>query len=355
MKLSFEFRYLNIHFLDIMIIRSNATRDAFRRNPLEWYNNFWLNYFPPSYKYFCPNEGHEALAEIASLKHDRNGKLLQEETINNVRIITQNVDGLHCRTVHKWNHQKQLIEAHGRVGLYKCIPEEDSDTDSDSDDEEDRPVKLGSLRKHRSAQNRLRLQGESSLSSSPSPTPSGENICSQRSKPKFKRNNQHKVEARICPYEVNDSISVDKLNSSSARKTLISLELDNRVEDASDSSALRLSEPPRCPGCDRPCLPQSLLFDEGYHSHAFYKFQTMEKWIAECEILVFVGTSFSVTITDVALKHAMEHSKPVFNFNLHERLSGSARLNVENIMGDSSETLTQLSSLVQEIMKNKSH
>jgi hypothetical protein len=69
--------------------------------------------------------------------------------------------------------------------------------------------------------------------------------------------------------------------------------------------------------------------------------------------MVFVGTSFSVTITDVAVRYAMEKSIPVYHFNLHERLSSNAQLNVENITGDSSETLVELLTLVESIRLNR--
>ena len=37
----------------------------------------------------------------------------------------------------------KIIEAHGRLGLYKCLPDSDSDTNNDLDDDEDRLVHLG--------------------------------------------------------------------------------------------------------------------------------------------------------------------------------------------------------------------
>ena len=36
--------------------------------------------------------------------------------------MTQNVDGLHQRTRASWDHRSRLVEAHGRLGLYKCVP-----------------------------------------------------------------------------------------------------------------------------------------------------------------------------------------------------------------------------------------
>ena len=109
---------------------------------------------------------------------------------------------------------------------------------------------------------------------------------------------------------------------------------------------VQVSEPPKCPECVIPCMPQALLFDEGYHAHAFYQFERMEQWIAEADVLVFVGTSFQVTITDVALQHARETGKTVYNFNLDTTgtgaLESTARLNAENIPGDVGETLPLL-------------
>lgn len=317
--------------------------------PLDWYNDFWLQYFPPDYNEYAPNRGHEALAQLASI--DRG-----VANNNNIRIITQNVDGLHTRTLCKWDGTNKLIEAHGRVGLYKCIPAEDSDTDSESDEEEDRPVKLGSRRKHRAASQMYNQSQERSL---------GE------------------LTNHICPYEICHSISPDKLLPSSVRDTLFressndesrsSLPNDTAVDtDPIDDEnrekkrtnqglerhkphlPIRLHTPPLCPSCSRPCLPQALLFDEGYHSHGYYQFEKIEDWIANyADVMVFVGTSFSVTITDVAVRYAMEKSIPVYNFNLHERLSSNSRLNVENIMGDSSDTLVELLSLVENIRLNR--
>jgi hypothetical protein len=41
------------------------------------------------------------------------------------------------------------VEAHGRLGWYKCIPDNDSDSDSDSDEDSSlhRTVKLGNRRR----------------------------------------------------------------------------------------------------------------------------------------------------------------------------------------------------------------
>ena len=63
---------------------------------------------------------------------------------------------------------------------------------------------------------------------------------------------------------------------------------------------------------------ESLLFDEDYESHAFYRSDKAYEWFVESDMYIFVGTSFSVGITNQALKLAKKFGKVVFNFNLYE-------------------------------------
>lgn len=39
-------------------------------------------------------------------------------------VVTQNIDALHQATAHQWDVDRQLIEVHGRLGLYHCASEE---------------------------------------------------------------------------------------------------------------------------------------------------------------------------------------------------------------------------------------
>ncbi|CAN0559526.1 unnamed protein product, partial [Ectocarpus sp. 12 AP-2014] len=57
------------------------------------------------------------------------------------------------------------------------------------------------------------------------------------------------------------------------------------------------NERARCPGCGEASSPMSLLFDEDYDSHSFYEFEKAEDWFKEADAVVFVGTSFAVTLT----------------------------------------------------------
>lgn len=246
------------------------------------------------------NAGHVALAEI-----------LQDNP--NVRMITQNVDGLHPPS-------NRLIEAHGRLGLYKCLPAEDSDTDSDSDDDDEREVHLGHRRKRRTARSSCPYQQARSLT-----------VC------------------QLVPPRTRDAllkVSDPSVASSSSSRTAPSATSSSfQTNDLSEQAAgaIQLQHTPKCPSCGNPVAPQALLFDEGYHTHDFYQFRRMEEWIAKAEVVVFCGTSFSgVTLTEVALEHAREKQLPVYNFNTQDFLESTIRLNAENISGPSEETLPML-------------
>jgi NAD-dependent SIR2 family protein deacetylase len=100
-------------------------------------------------------------------------------------------------------------------------------------------------------------------------------------------------------------------------------------------------------------MPQALLFDEGYHSHTYYRFQETEEWLNKAECIVFVGTSFAVHLTSVALDHAREQSLPVFNFNLADLLQSTVRLNVSNITGPAVETLPALAEACRRLQQDE--
>ena len=55
--------------------------------------------------------------------------------------------------------------------------------------------------------------------------------------------------------------------------------------------------------------PYVLLFDEYYTD--LYRMGTAERWMAEADRMVFIGTSFSVNITAIALRTALQRGVPV--------------------------------------------
>jgi len=252
---------------------TSATREAFRKNPQAWYQDFWLPEFGQVTQSVEPNAAHHALSELC-------------RQYSNLNLITQNVDGLHAQVP-----DDQKVEAHGRLGLFKCLPEEDSDTDSDSDDDEDRLVHLGHRRKRR-------------------------------------------LDKRHCPYQMVQSLTVDQVEPPTVRPVL-------------KEGKGKLLATPKCPSCRNPLAPQALLFDEGYHSHDFYQFRRMEDWLSSADVLVFCGTSFAVRLPEVALEQARDRQLPVYNINPYDTLEATARLNVTNIKEPSELVLPKLWDMVQ--------
>lgn len=325
---------------------TQAKREAFRKDPLGWWNDFWLRYFPvEDYEHrFHPNEGHLTIAD------------LQRRFPDTIKIITQNVDGLQHSAMDQEerdeetanNLKSHIIEAHGRLGLYKCLPEEDSDTDSSDDEDDDRPVHLGHRRKYRAwKRQHTAIARKKKLQSSQPAQESGALVSTDVSSEDGTVSGGSSSSSSFCEYQMLKSLRVDQLHGpATVRAALKPKRANPRAACADETEASpsqrKLKTPPRCPSCGNKVLPQALLFDEGYHSHEHYNFTQMEDWLAAAEVLVFVGTSFAVTLPLVALDHAREHRIPVFNFNVSDLLQPTARLNAENITGPSQETLPKL-------------
>lgn len=81
-----------------------GTKARFRQDPLAWWREFWLGLHDLDPRGRRPNLGHDA---ITTLVGGRPKHL----------VVTQNVDGLHARSGVR---PAQLIEIHGRHGLYRC-------------------------------------------------------------------------------------------------------------------------------------------------------------------------------------------------------------------------------------------
>jgi len=61
---------------------------------------------------------------------------------------------------------------------------------------------------------------------------------------------------------------------------------------------------PHCPACGEILRQHVLWFDEYYNSHADYQFERVRRACAEADLLLFVGTSFSVGLTEMLLDSA---------------------------------------------------
>ena len=278
-------------------IWTNATRETFRKDPLGWYNDFWLPCLslPQNVQ---PNAGHKAVHWLLDQTTSGGAEALK------IKMITQNVDGL---LPPNRNH---TIEAHGRLGLYKCIPDEDSDTDSESDEDDDRLVHLG----HRRKESKRKIAHKR-----------GKRSCKNRS--------------HYCPYQHEQSVTVVQIEPQ---------EIQGNLKQGKGP----LSEAPKCPHCSNILAPQALLFDEGYHSHDFYEFRKMEEWLADAEVIVFIGTSFAVRLPEVTLEHARARKIPVYNFNAYDLLKPTSILDAYNIKGRAEETLPLLVQEVAELQRN---
>lgn len=74
-------------------------------------------------------------------------------------------------------------------------------------------------------------------------------------------------------------------------------------------------DPPECDACGAVLRPLVLLFDEYYESQPFYRARDARDWLNDAEVVVFVGTSFSVGITSMALHAAQASLAQIINVN----------------------------------------
>jgi len=70
---------------------------------------------------------------------------------------------------------------------------------------------------------------------------------------------------------------------------------------------------PRCPACGDFLRQHVLWFDELYNGHQDYQWQRVLSACEEAALVLFVGTSFSVGVTDQVFSSARERGVPVFN------------------------------------------
>lgn len=77
----------------------------------------------------------------------------------------------------------------------------------------------------------------------------------------------------------------------------------------------RFSNLPFCPACGNILRPHVLWFDEMYLDHEDYGMERAHEATLEWTVLVFIGTSHSVGITEIALEAALENGIPIFNID----------------------------------------
>lgn len=74
---------------------------------------------------------------------------------------------------------------------------------------------------------------------------------------------------------------------------------------------------PRCPLCQELLRAHVLFFDEYYQEHSDYRFADVQRSAAEAELVIFVGTSFSVGVTDLIVQAASQRAKSIFSIDPH--------------------------------------
>ena len=80
-----------------------------------------------------------------------------------------------------------------------------------------------------------------------------------------------------------------------------------------------LANIPTCPECGALVRVHVLLFDEYYTGHADYRYDEVERAAYEADSMLFIGTSFSVGVTDLLLRAGIERGVPMFSIDPTER------------------------------------
>jgi NAD-dependent deacetylase len=100
---------------------------------------------------------------------------------------------------------------------------------------------------------------------------------------------------------------------------------------------------PRCPACAEYLRAHVLWFDESYSGHYAYGIDHIEQLMDQMTVLLFVGTSFAVTITDLMMTAAYQSAVPIFNIDPHaEEMDGmiGIRAKAEEFLPELASALT---------------
>lgn len=74
---------------------------------------------------------------------------------------------------------------------------------------------------------------------------------------------------------------------------------------------------PTCSACGKLLRPHVLWFDERYAGHSAYRIGEVARWLDEADLLVFIGTSFSVGLTESAMFKADLRALPTWSIDPH--------------------------------------
>ncbi len=76
-----------------------------------------------------------------------------------------------------------------------------------------------------------------------------------------------------------------------------------------------LDKLPRCPECGEILRQHVLWFDEYYTGHDDYQWNRIQAAASAMSLLIFVGTSFAVGVTDMFVQHAQLTRVPIFSID----------------------------------------
>ena len=74
---------------------------------------------------------------------------------------------------------------------------------------------------------------------------------------------------------------------------------------------------PRCPACDQLLRAHVLFFDEYYQEHHDYRFDDVQSSAGAARLMLFIGTSFSVGVTDLIVQSGRARGVPTFSIDPH--------------------------------------
>jgi NAD-dependent deacetylase len=121
----------------------------------------------------------------------------------------------------------------------------------------------------------------------------------------------HEQAGAAEPIKVHGSIDrarcADERCRNGARTRPVSSLDFSRFDDQASVDAI-----PRCAACGGLLRPHVLWFDEHYASHADYRWPTVLETCATMSLVLAIGTSFSVGVTDLVLTDAARRGVPLF-------------------------------------------
>ena len=273
-----------------------GTKKKFMEDPSAWWTDFWLRaHDTDEWERAEPNAGHIAIARIMQFAPPSPSLLLlpfsftrwcPNRQFPNVRLATQNIDRLHLRA---GCDPHRVAEVHGALGVYRC-------------------TKLFAF------EFPFFSSHLSFLHESPE-------MCD------LKQTNANKQNSS-CKYSRTEQLEGVVLHRDEAGRVV----------------------PPRCPACGSLVMPMTLLFDEMYSSHVFFKNDVVSDWLDRAEVFVFAGTSLSVGITTAALHTVAAWNAEAFAMNVapqHRRIpcSSGTPATLHDIVGPCEATLPLLAAL----------